>query len=101
MNSVMQVLFSQKDFQDKYVKSAQEHILNCKKFSPDCFQCQIRKLGYGLSSGKYSQKKLAEKVITEEMTEEEKTKEEYYQDGVRPAIFKTLVGKDHPEFKTG
>jgi uncharacterized UBP type Zn finger protein len=40
-------------------------------------------------------------VITEEMTEEEKTKEEFYQDGVRPAIFKTLVGKDHPEFKTG
>ena len=35
------------------------------------------------------------------MTEEEKAKEEYYQDGVRPAIFKTLVGKDHPEFKTG
>jgi ubiquitin carboxyl-terminal hydrolase 5/13 len=35
------------------------------------------------------------------MSEEEKAKEEWYQDGVRPAIFKSLVGKDHPEFKTG
>ena len=39
------------------------------------------------------------------MTDEEKKKieetDEYYQDGVRPQLFKTLVGKDHPEFKTG
>lgn len=39
------------------------------------------------------------------MTEEEKAaalaKDEYYQDGIRPAIFKHLVGKGHPEFQTG
>lgn len=39
------------------------------------------------------------------MTEEEKAaelaKEEYCQEGVRPAIFKFLVGKGHPEFQTG
>lgn len=59
----------------------------------------------GLLSGKYSEKRLAEKVIHDEMTEEEKAaalaKDEYYQDGIRPAIFKHLVGKGHPEFQTG
>jgi uncharacterized UBP type Zn finger protein len=27
--------------------------------------------------------------------------EQFYQDGIRPAIFKSLIGKDHEEFKTG
>lgn len=86
----------------KYVESAKEHLEKCEKFAPECFQCQIAKLAMGLLSGKYSEKKLAEKVIHDEMTEEEKAaalaKDEYYQDGVRPAIFKHLVGKGHPEF---
>ena len=60
----------------------------------------MQKLGSGLASGKYSQKILAEKVETEESKGEEQ-KDEYYQEGVRPQIFKTLIGKDHPEFKTG
>jgi hypothetical protein len=66
--------------------------MTCTKFSPDCFYCQIYKLGLGLASGTYSQQKLAEKVITDNMTEEEKKaimeKDEFYQDGVKPAIFK-------------
>lgn len=39
------------------------------------------------------------------MTEEEKKevleKDEFYQDGIRPAIFKGLIGKGHPEFQGG
>jgi len=31
----------------------------------------------------------------------EKNKVEYCQDGIRPQMFKTLIGKDHPDFKTG
>lgn len=73
--------------------------MTCKKFSPDCFQCQIQKLALGLASGKYSQKKLEAKV--EKEGENEEQKDEYYQDGVRPQIFKTLIGKGHPEFQTG
>jgi len=75
------VLFSQPDFQMKYVANANQHLSSCKKYSPDCFQCQIQKLALGLSSGKYSQQKLAEKVITDDMTEEQKAeqmKDEYY-----------------------
>lgn len=39
LNSVLQVLFSLPDFREKYAVNAQQHILNCTKFSPDCFQC--------------------------------------------------------------
>ena len=39
------------------------------------------------------------------MTEEEKaqimSKDEYYQDGIKPQLFKSLIGKGHPEFQTG
>ena len=49
-------------------------------------------------SGEYSEKKVAEKVEYEGMSEEEKGTEEFYQDGIRPAMFKMLVGKGHPEF---
>jgi ubiquitin carboxyl-terminal hydrolase 5/13 len=37
LNSVVQVLFSQEDFRNKYAVHAQEHLLNCKKYSPECF----------------------------------------------------------------
>ena len=40
-------------------------------------------------------------VEGEEVKTEEEQKDEYYQDGIRPAIFKTLIGKGHEEFKTG
>jgi len=46
---------------------------------------------------------VAQKVIVdgEEVKTDLDQPEEYYQDGVRPAIFKTLFGKGHPEFSTG
>ena len=60
---------------------------------------QISKLVVGLSSGEYSQKKVARKVIVDgEEIKDDDGKEEYYQEGVRPGIFKTLVGKGHEEF---
>ena len=33
--------------------------------------------------------------MTEEEKKEVEEKDEFYQDGARPAIFKTLVGKGH------
>ena len=68
------MLFSQPDFIKKYSESAEIHLTQCDKFSPECFQCQIQKLAQGLLSGKYSQKLLAEKVVHDEMSEEEKAK---------------------------
>lgn len=76
------------------------HLLTCTKFSPECLMCQVSKLFEGIYSGRYSEKKIAKKIEYEGQSEEEKAKVEYQQDGVKPHMFKTLVGKDHPEFKT-
>jgi ubiquitin carboxyl-terminal hydrolase 5/13 len=38
--------------------------------------------------------------LYEGQTEEERQKVEYEQSGVKPHMFKTLVGRDHKEFKT-
>ena len=62
------------------------------------------KLALGLGSGKYSEKKLADKTVSDEMTDEERVvamKDQYYQDGIKPQLFKTLIGKGHQDFQTG
>jgi ubiquitin carboxyl-terminal hydrolase 5/13 len=72
--------------------------MTCGKFSPECLECQISKLVDGIFSGRYSEKKIAKKVSYEGQSEEEKNKVEYVQDGIKPYMFKTLIGKGHPEF---
>jgi len=100
MNSVVQMLFNLPEFRDFYVSTALTHLSTCGKRAPDCSQCQISKLAVGLQSGEYSTKKVAQKIIVE--GEEAKDKDdEFYQDGIRPAIFKSLMGKGHSEFSTG
>lgn len=81
--------------------TADAHLTGCEKRAPDCPQCQISKLAIGLQSGEYSSKKVAQKSIFEDEEEMKTQPEEYYQDGIRPAIFKTLMGKGHAEFSTG
>ena len=46
---------------------------------------------------------MAQKIIVEgeEVKADTDQPDEYYQDGIRPAIFKTLMGKGHPDFSTG
>ena len=100
MNSVLQVIFAQPEFQFRYLNEAFAHLVTCPKSAPDCLMCQISKLVEGLSCGRYSEKKVAKKIEYEGQPEEEKNKIEYTQDGVKPHMFKTLVGKDHNEFKT-
>lgn len=101
MNSVVQVLFSQDEMRDRYLNQAQIHLMTCQKFSPDCLECQVSKLVDGIYSGRYSQKTVAKKVFYEGQSEEERNKIDYTQDGIKPHMFKTIIGKDHPEFKTG
>jgi len=83
------------EFKDRYLGAAYEHLMICTKFSPECLLCQVSKLVEGIYSGRYSQKKVAKKVEYEGQPEEEKQKVDYIQDGVKPHIFKTLVGRDH------
>ena len=37
LNSIVQALFAMPDFRQKYADNAEEHLLTCTKFSPDCF----------------------------------------------------------------
>lgn len=39
MNSVIQTMFLQPEFQSRYDSEAQVHLLTCSKFSPDCLMC--------------------------------------------------------------
>jgi len=66
------------------------HQLQCSQEPANCLQCQLSKLADGLLSGRYSQP-----VQTVE-TENEKRG----QDGISPAMFKTLIGKDYKEYAT-
>lgn len=54
-----------------------------------------------MDSGEYSQSKLADKILTGDAEKDAAAKDEYYQDGIRPQLFKTFIGKNHQEFKTG
>ncbi|KAJ3148786.1 hypothetical protein HDU86_007341 [Geranomyces michiganensis] len=90
MASVLQVLFSFKPFQDRYLGVAREHSFTCREKAATCFQCQMGKMADGLLSGRYSQP--VSKVSDEG--------EIRGQEGIAPSMFKNLVGKGHPEFST-
>ena len=79
MASVLQTIFSIPSFKDRYYQSLHSH--QCYDSPADCFQCQMGKLADGLLSGRYASS--PEKTL-----------------GVTPSMFKTLIGKGHPEFST-
>lgn len=51
-------------------------------------------------SGEFSKKKERKQRPYEGMPEEEKNKVEIYQDGIKPQMFKSLIGQGHPEFSS-
>lgn len=65
MNSVLQIIFSLDEFKTRYFDLGTKHLEECDKFTPDCFICQLSKVGVGLYSGKHSEKKKAEPVKIE------------------------------------
>ena len=76
--SLMQVLFTLPSFVEDYVTSAKTIFDQANYENPDSnFQLQMCKLGHALWSGDYS-------------SEEDS--------GIRPAMFKNLIGRGHPEF---
>lgn len=86
LNSVMQVIFTIPDFIRRYVDRAEE-IFSTAPFDPvNDFNTQMAKLGAGLLSGKYSS-------ISEDSLDSGAS-------GIKPAMFKNLVGKGHPDFST-
>ncbi|RZF34558.1 hypothetical protein LSTR_LSTR017566 [Laodelphax striatellus] len=90
VSSLMQVIFCVPDFVRRFVDNSSE-IFDSNVHDPASdFNIQMAKLGHGLLSGKYSQK-------PPEPTEEDRV---VRPQGIAPIMFKTLIGKGHPDFST-
>ncbi|KAI8841754.1 hypothetical protein BC829DRAFT_402114 [Chytridium lagenaria] len=88
MASVLQTTFAIPSFMEKYSVAGQEHIRTCRSDASQCFHCQMAKMFEGLHSGRYSMP-----VVNEDG-------EIRGQDGIAPAMFKSLIGKGHAEFSS-
>jgi ubiquitin carboxyl-terminal hydrolase 5/13 len=76
MNACIQVLASIPLFSSHFTHDATAHLASCNKATPDCYQCQFKKLFWGLQDGRYGVEKEQRKVIFEGMSEEEKNQKE-------------------------
>ncbi|XP_023820208.1 ubiquitin carboxyl-terminal hydrolase 5 isoform X1 [Oryzias latipes] len=94
LNSVMQVLFTIPDFQNKYVANIDKIIDEAPSDPTQDFKTQVAKLGYGLLSGDYSKPALD---LGDENGASEPRGDQI---GIAPRMFKALVGRGHPEFST-
>lgn len=77
MASTLQALFSLPSWQHRYDHLA-AHAESCERAPHECLECQLRKLADGLGSGRYARGKAPR--------------------GIRPAMFKALVGRGNAEF---
>jgi hypothetical protein len=92
MASVVQSLFSLAPFQAAYKSN---HAATCPEPLPAaCLLCQLHKMHDGLLSGRYSHPR------RQDAAEPPKPDEPVFQDGLRPSMFKALIGKGHEEFAT-
>nr|CAD7201835.1 unnamed protein product [Timema douglasi] len=90
LNSVMQVIFTLPAFQKRFVDKAPEVFLALPAEPPSDFNVQMAKLGVGLLSGKYSKPP----------PEGQDAATCDSQRGIPPRMFKTLIGRGHPDFST-
>jgi ubiquitin carboxyl-terminal hydrolase 5/13 len=88
MNSALQVLFTIKDFQEKYYKHCDFYFDNSKDPVND-FNTQTAKLAFGLLSGLYSREMPADSNPSFRPPS-----------NIRPQMFRTLIGHGHAEFST-
>lgn len=120
MASVLQTLFSIPEFADRYFTKGSAHSLLCPNPDPaSCFECQMSKVADGLLSGRYAVPRAADSALNDDATAEhfasvesgapvsvgepvpkDNGSSKVFQEGVRPAMFKGLVGQGHEEFKT-
>ncbi|KAL7421331.1 ubiquitin C-terminal hydrolase Ubp14 [Cryptotrichosporon argae] len=96
MASVMQTLFALPAFRSRYTGDAVDHTQMCDLPPVDCVECQMLKLADGLVSGRYSKPA----TYVPPSTDYESAEPSRFQDGIRPAQFKALIGKGHEEFAT-
>ncbi|BBN00627.1 ubiquitin carboxyl-terminal hydrolase 5/13 [Marchantia polymorpha subsp. ruderalis] len=94
--SIMQAVFSTKDFQQYYYMNAKlDDAFERAPADPTLdLNTQLTKLAHGILSGKYSCP--SGKVTEKEEEEDEAGK--LVQKGIPPRMFKSLIGTGHPEF---
>ncbi|KAL1516575.1 hypothetical protein ABEB36_000474 [Hypothenemus hampei] len=88
LNSVMQVLFRIPDFIARYYDQSERIFQEAPNDPAEDFSVQMAKLAYGLLSGKYSVPPPPGSPVDADPP------------GITPLMFKSLVGKGHPEFST-
>lgn len=92
--SVLQALFAMPEFQERFGKHFRQHVEACRQSSAaECLECQFGKLADGLLSGRYA------KPRTPPPGQEEGSSQ-LFQEGIRPTMFKALVGRGNAEFAT-
>lgn len=94
MNSVLQVLFTLPEFKQRYRDHAATIFSQGPSDGSGDFNTQMAKFAHGVLSGKYS---VAPEKDSQETTEQQADQE---QDGIAPQMFKTVIGRGHPEFST-
>lgn len=90
--SVLQCLFDLPAFQRRYFEISED--LPIVNAPAEDLETQLRKLGDGLLSGRYS-KPDPDAVVTGHQDSST-----VHQRGLAPAMFKHLIGRGHPEFST-
>ncbi|KAG4090772.1 ubiquitinyl hydrolase [Neocallimastix lanati (nom. inval.)] len=86
MSSILQMMFAIPEVAQRYLDlSFDQSLGDCKP--AESYLCQMTKMADGLLSGRYS------KPI-------DKNSPQKFQKGISPSMFKSLVGKGHPEFST-
>lgn len=99
MASVLQVLFSLPAFQARYWPTAKTHAVMCPEPKPaSCLECQVIKVADGLLSGRYS--KPREHPDPNAIVQPPPADAPVFQEGIKPTMFKALIGKGHEEFST-
>ncbi|KAF3914927.1 hypothetical protein ABW20_dc0108409 [Dactylellina cionopaga] len=88
--SILQCLFSLDGFKSRYGEI--DDVPTADRPAQD-LNTQLKKIGDGLLSGRYSKSDDWQPATTESDYVQ-------YQTGIRPAMLKALVGKDHEEFST-
>lgn len=96
LNSVVQCLFNIQEVSDRYFKEGQNFLGKTHRTLSSCLVSQTCKLAHGIMSGKFGEIKEEEIVVP---TTGEKTTNQI-QDGIKPYMFRKLVGKGHLEFQT-
>ena len=104
MASVLQVIFSLPAFRSRFLPSADTHGVLCPEELPaSCLECQMNKLADGLLSGRYSHPREdadPAAVPQSQFPNIVSHTSPAFQEGIKPIMFKALVGKGHEEFST-